>query len=252
MARAAAGRPAWCGWPVSDDDARRTEVAQRLAAVRARIDRASAMAGRSAADVRLVVVTKTFPASDVALLAALGVTDVGENRHPEARDKAAAGATLGLTWHFVGQLQANKAAAVAAYSDVVHSVDRLRLVSRLAAGADSAGRRLGCLVQVSLDQPTAAGGRGGATPEDAMRVADALAQQSALTLLGVMAVAPLGAAAEPAFARLADIAARVRAEHQQAVWISAGMSADFETAIGHGATHVRVGSAVLGKRPPLR
>ena len=232
--------------------ARRADLEQRLTAVRTRIERACAAAGRSPNDVRLVVVTKTFPPSDVRLLASLGVEDVAENRYQEARDKTSACADLDLTWHFVGQLQTNKAAAVAACCHLVHSVDRRRLVAALAAGAAQAGRQVGCLVQVSLDDPATARGRGGARPDDVLQVADAVAQAPMLHLLGVMGMAPLRADPRPAFSHLEQVAARVRARYEQAAWISAGMSADFETAIGFGATHLRVGSAVLGPRPPLR
>ena len=231
---------------------RRADLEQRLTAVRTRIERACAAAGRPPNDVRLVVVTKTFPPSDVRLLASLGVEDVAENRYQEARDKTSACADLDLTWHFVGQLQTNKAAAVAACCHLVHSVDRQRLVAALAAGAARAGRHVGCLVQVSLDDPATARGRGGARPDDVLRVADAVARAPMLHLLGVMGMAPLGADPKPAFSNLEQVAARVRARYEQAAWISAGMSADFETAIGFGATHVRVGSAVLGPRPSLR
>ena len=230
---------------------RRAEVARWLESVRRRIHTAALAAGREAGEVRLVVVTKTFPPSDVRLLASLGVRDVAENRHQEARAKVRACAELDLRWHFVGQLQTNKARSVAGYSDVVHSVDRHRLVGPLAAGAQAAGRRLGCLVQVSLD-PADAEGRGGIAPEGVPDIAAAVAAAADLELRGVMAVAPPGADPAPAFSRLAAVAAALRVEHPQAGWVSAGMSEDFETAIRHGATHVRLGSAILGNRPPLR
>jgi PLP dependent protein len=232
--------------------ARTAELRDSLAAVRARIAAACAAAGRPAADVRLVAVTKMFPASDVAALSQLGVTDVGENRDQEAAPKAAACAALGisLTWHFVGQLQANKAASVVSYADVVHSVDRPGLVSALsrravAAGRDGPGREVRCLIQVSLD---GAAGRGGARPGEVPGLADAVAAAGGLTLDGVMAVAPPRAPARPAFARLAEIADIVRAGHPAAREISAGMSGDLEEAIAEGATLVRIGTALLGGR----
>jgi PLP dependent protein len=181
------------------------------------------------------------------------VRDVGENRDQEAAPKAAEVADLRdqLTWHFVGQLQTNKAASVARYADVIHSVDRLRLVTALGAAARKAGRQLRCLVQVSLDDEP---GRGGAAAGQVLAIADAVASLAGLRLDGVMAVAPLAAEAVPggplaAFQRLAEIAALVRAQHPGAVMISAGMSADLEDAIAAGATHVRVGTALLGGRP---
>jgi pyridoxal phosphate enzyme (YggS family) len=221
------------------------ELAANLESVRRRIETACAAAGRNATEITMIAVTKTFPASDVRLLAELGVTDIGENRDQEASPKAAACADLPLTWHFVGQLQTNKTRSVAAYAGVVHSVDRPRLVSALSAAAVRAGRVLRCLVQVALDDDPA---RGGARRADVPRLAASIAEADGLELGGVMAVAPLDADPEPAFAVLADVAAAVRAEHQAATIVSAGMSGDLEQAIAHGATHVRVGTALLGGR----
>ncbi|HET6167991.1 MAG TPA: YggS family pyridoxal phosphate-dependent enzyme [Marmoricola sp.] len=229
---------------------RRDELRANLAAVRARIDAARVAAGRDDA-VELVVVTKFFPESDVRLLADLGVRMVGENRHQEAAAKAAACADLGLSWHFIGSIQSNKAAAIATYSDVVESVDRVKLVAPLARGAAERGRVVDCLVQVSLDPPDAAH-RGGADVGDVPRIAEALAGAEALRLRGVMAVAPLGEPPLPAFERLEVVAADLRRQHPDAVVVSAGMSGDLEDAIRCGATHVRVGSAVLGPRPPIK
>lgn len=235
---------------------RRDELAAGLEAVRGRIAAACETAGRDAGDITLVVITKTFPASDVLLLAELGVRDIGENRHPEGARKAAACADAGdgapdLTWHFVGALQTNKAAAVTGYASWVHSVDRVRLVGALERGAARNERSVDCLVQVSLDPPDAAAGRSGAEPGEVAEVAAALAAADHLRLRGVMAVAPLGADPRPAFEELARVAADVRAAHPGADVVSAGMSGDLEQAIAAGATHLRVGGAILGKRPPL-
>lgn len=226
---------------------RTEELAERLRVVRARIDAACARAGRSADEVTLVVVTKAFPASDVRLLASLGVRDVGENRDQEASRKVRQCADVDVVWHFVGQLQSNKARSVARYADVVHSVDRVRLADALSRAATSAGRSVTALVQVSLDDGP---GRGGSRPGDVAAVADRVASAPGLVLGGVMAVAPLGADPRPAFARLARVSDALRATHPDATWVSAGMSADLEAALEHGATHVRVGSAILGERPP--
>jgi pyridoxal phosphate enzyme (YggS family) len=230
-----------------DPGDRKDEIAARLSAVRARIEAACRAAGRASREVTLIAVTKTYPVSDIRLLGELGVTDIGENRDQEAAPKAAACAALGLpvTWHFVGQLQTNKAASVVSYAQVIHSVDRLRLVRVLGARATAAGRTVTCLVQVSLDDDPA---RGGARIRDATTVADALAGQDGLVLGGVMAVAPLGVPADIAFGKLKEIADTVRSAHPGAVMISAGMSDDLEQAIGAGATHVRVGTALLGGR----
>ena len=229
-------------------DVRREEIAGHLAEVRARVALACAGAGRSADEITLIAITKTRPASDVRLLGELGVTDVGENRDQEAAPKAAECERLGvvgLTWHFVGQLQTNKAASVVRYADFVHSVDRDRLVRALGNHARRAGRTITCLVQVSLDRDPQ---RGGALPEQVPGLADMVAGEAGLVLGGVMAVAPLGEDADAAFGRLAGIAADVQAVHPDATIISAGMSADLEQAIAAGATHVRVGTALLGAR----
>ncbi len=232
----------------ADQTARRRELAAGLAAVHDRIRSACASAQRPEDDVALIVVTKTWPAEDVRLLAGLGVTDVGENRHPEAGEKHAASRDLGLTWHFVGALQTNKAAAVARYADVVHSVDRPKLVRALSRGAEAAGRHLDCLLQVSLDPPDDRRGRSGAAPEDIPRLAGVVAGLPHLRVAGVMGIPPLGGDPVAAFARLAESSQRLRTEHPDAGWISAGMSADLEPAIAAGATHVRVGSAIMGRR----
>ncbi|GAB2757911.1 YggS family pyridoxal phosphate-dependent enzyme [Nocardioides pakistanensis] len=231
---------------------RRDQLAHNLTVVHGRIASACEAAGRDPAEVTLTVVTKFFPASDVRLLAELGVTDVGENRHQEAEAKAAECAGLGLRWHFVGGLQSNKAAAVAAYADVVESVDRAKLLKGLAKGAAERGVELDCLVQVSLDPPGAGEGRAGALPADVPDLAARVAATEGLRLRGVMAVAPLGEDPARAFARLAEVAANVRRVDPEARWISAGMSGDLEQAISAGATHVRIGSAVLGRRPAIK
>lgn len=228
---------------------RRAELATNLAAVRERIDRACAAAGRDSAEITLLAVTKTWPASDVRLLHELGLRDVAENRDQEAAAKAAELADLtDLRWHFVGQLQSNKARSVARYAAAVHSVDRPSLVDGLARAADAAGRPLDVFVQVNLSGEQH---RGGAAPDAVPDLADAVAAAEGLTLRGVMAVAPLGADPHPAYARLAEIAAVVRREHPAADAISAGMSGDLEAAIAHGSTVVRVGTALLGGRPPI-
>ena len=230
---------------------RRAEVAANLHRVRERIASACAASGRDPQPVTLTVVTKYFPSSDVRLLAELGVTDVGENRHQEAQPKIAECADLPLRWHFIGHLQSNKAAAVTSYADVVESVDRTKLVKPLSKGAHQVGRRVDCLVQVNLDRDAQPSGRSGARPSDAVSVAEAIASAGGLRLRGVMAVAPLGEDPAPAFARLAAVAKEIRLVDPSATWISAGMSGDLEAAIAAGATHVRIGSAVLGARPPL-
>lgn len=229
------------------DNARVDEMRDRLSAVRARIAAACQAADRSPDEVTLIAVTKTFPVSDIRLLASLSVTDFGENKDQEAAPKAAECAALGLPvrWHFVGQLQVNKVASVVTYADFVHSVDRQRLVTALGSRARAAGRAICCLVQVALDD---APGRGGARPAEVLALADAVAAEDGLELGGVMAVAPLGEPPRPAFAKLSRLAEIVRAAHPGARMISAGMSEDLDEAIAEGATHVRVGTALLGSR----
>ena len=227
---------------------RRDELAANLAEVEARIQAACSAAGRSRDEVTLVAVTKTWPVSDCELLRDLGVADLGENRVHEAAEKAAA--VRDVRWHFVGSVQTNKARDVAAFADVVHSVDRPSLISVLGDGAVRAGRVVDVLLQVSLDGDPA---RGGAAPDDVPGLGEQVAGTAGLRLAGVMAVAPLGADPAPAFARLAEVAARLRASHPAATVISAGMTGDLEQAVQAGATHLRVGTAVLGARPaPLR
>jgi pyridoxal phosphate enzyme (YggS family) len=239
----------------STSDARRRELADNLQRVRQRIVAACAAAGRPVDEVALVAITKTFPASDVVLLAELGVTDVGENRDQEAAAKVADVASLCsepgvLRWHFVGALQTNKCASVVRYASLIHSVDRLRLVDALGRAARQGVVR--CLVQVDLDE-TSRPGRAGARRDEVGALADALADDSRLDLAGVMAVAPLGADPDSAFRKLAQIADAVRQRHPLASVISAGMSGDLEEAVANGATHLRVGSALLGtRRHPVR
>jgi pyridoxal phosphate enzyme (YggS family) len=234
------------------DEGRRAEIAANLDRVEARIAAACRAAGRDRAEITLVAVTKTFPADDVGHLAALGVREVGENRAADAAEKVAACREAGLTdltWHFVGQVQTNKAALVAGCCDVVHSVDRARLVTALDKGAGAAGRQLRVLVQVDL---AGTDGRGGAAPADVPAIAAAVADAEHLDLAGVMAVAPLDEDPGEAFGRLAEVAEALRREHPGAVVVSAGMSGDLEAAVARGATHLRVGTALLGSRPPLR
>jgi pyridoxal phosphate enzyme (YggS family) len=230
---------------------REEQLRANLERVRRRIDEAARVAGRDPGEVKLIVVTKTFPASDIRLIAGLGVRDIGENRHPEAGDKAAELADLDIVWHFIGQVQTNKAARIAAYASVVHSVDSMRLVHRLDTGAREHGRVVTCLVQAGLDPPEQAAGRAGAAPDDVAAIADAIAAADGLRLGGLMGIAPLGAPPEPAFERLSELRADLLRDHPEATMLSAGMSDDFPAAIAAGATHVRVGSAVMGERPRL-
>ncbi len=246
--------------------ARRAQIAGGLARVRGRIAAACTAAGRSPEEVTLVAVTKTYPAGDVLHLVSLGIRDIGENRDQEAAPKAAEVAlalagdpalagTEPVRWHFVGQLQRNKCRSVARYAHLVHSVDRPELVTALAgarrrmADAGTTNGPLGVLVQLSLDDDPA---RGGVPVAGLAGLAAAIAAEPTLALRGVMAVAPLDSPPDRAFARLAEVARGLRADHPSATIVSAGMSGDLESAVAFGATHVRIGSALLGKRDTLR
>jgi len=245
---------------------RSAELASNLALLRGQIAETATTVGRDPADITLIVVTKTWPVEDIRRLAQLGVTDVGENRDQEARVKHEACAGLALRWHFIGGLQRNKCASVARYADLVHSVDRIKLVNPLDRAAQEADRDLRVLIQVSLDpvsstcseadgSPGAGDGgparRRGVRTEELAALVDRLAGARRLRVAGVMGVAPVGGDARAAFKRLRETSATVRETWPEAGLISAGMSGDWRQAIEEGATHLRLGSAVLGARPPL-
>jgi PLP dependent protein len=239
----------------TDDDARRAELAGALTEVRERIAAAARHANRNPQEIRLLAVTKTFPAGDAALLTDLGVYDLAENREHEAAQKAVDLAELRpeapVRWHLVGRLQRNKARSAARYAAEIQSVDSERLAEALAKAVSTAradGERAGpldVLVQASIDGDP---DRGGCPIEDLPRLADGVARSGELRLRGLMAIAPLSISPDEAFERLANAAERLRNDHPDAVELSAGMSGDLEQAIDHGATCVRVGTALLGAR----
>lgn len=248
--------------PHRSDGQRRRALAVALTQVRGRIDDAAHAAGRNPAEVTLIAVTKGFPSSDIEHLQAVGVRDVGENRDQEARVKVAECADLaasGLTWHMIGQVQRRKAASVARWADVVQSVDRIALADALALAREPTGAPLDVLIQVDVEARTptgatavSAGARGGVATADVAALADRICQHGTLRLRGVMAVLPLGEEPVRALAAVAVVSSQVRTIVPAASWISAGMSGDFEQAVAMGATHVRIGSALLGQRGPLR
>lgn len=220
-------------------------LADRLHGVQQGIADACRAAGRDSSETTLIVVTKFHPASLVRALAELGVADVGENRHQEAQDKAAELADVDVNWHYIGQLQTKKARQAAQYASAIHSIDRARLVDALA----NVDRQLDVFLQINLtDDP----GRGGAAPSEIEPLTEQILGTAALTLRGVMAVAPLEEPAAEAFARLAGYSDRVRALAPEATAISAGMTHDYAEAIAAGATHLRIGSAITGNRPDAR
>ena len=218
-------------------------LAERLATVDAGIADAARAAGRDPGSLTRIVVTKFHPASLVRELAALGVHDIGENRHQEAQVKAAETADLPLRWHFVGQLQSNKARAVRRYAHAIHSIDRDSLVDAL---ADADAQALDGFLEIDLSGEP---GRGGVAPADAERLAERVLATPGLRLVGVMGVAPLGAEPRLAFALLREVSDRIRTLAPDADRISAGMSGDYREAILEGATHLRIGTAITGKRP---
>ncbi|GAA5152187.1 YggS family pyridoxal phosphate-dependent enzyme [Microbacterium pseudoresistens] len=222
------------------------DLAARLAAIDERIAAAAQHAGRSADAITRIVVTKFHPASLVRDLHALGVRDVGENRQQELSAKTQELTELAeMRWHFIGQAQTKKAAAIRRAATAVHSIDRERIadaLDRVAVDDDV----LDVLLQVNLtDDP----GRGGVAPDGLEHLAEHVLECETLALRGIMAVAPLNADPAESFARLHGLAERLRTVAPEARWISAGMTGDFAEAIAAGATHLRIGSAITGPRP---
>ena len=216
---------------------------ERLSEVTARAATAAARAGRSIDELTIIPVTKFHPASLVRELYALGVRDVAENRHQEAREKAVELADLtDLRWNFVGQLQGKKARQVRSYAHIIHSVDRASLIDSLSSEDDDTS----IFLQVNLtDDP----GRGGAAAEQLEELTEHALRAPGIRLEGLMAVAPLGVEPQAAFARVRELSERIRLIAPMASSISTGMSADFEFAIAEGATHLRIGTAITGNRP---
>jgi len=219
-------------------------LAARLAAVREGIAEACAGAGRNPSEITLIVVTKFHPVSTMRELYALGVRDFGENRHQEAEVKAAELRDLPKKLHFIGQLQSNKAAAVRRYADVVHSVDRGSLVTALGKASEDP---LECFLQLNLTEDPS---RGGVAPAQLPNLAELAAATPSLRVLGVMAVAPLEVDPREAFVRVREASELLQSIIPAASFISAGMSYDYAAAIAEGATHLRIGTAITGERPP--
>ena len=229
------------------------DLAQRLANVRGGIADAARLAGRSVDDITTVVVTKFQPASLVRELHELGVRDFGESRHQEAQAKAAELAGAGIRWHFVGQVQGKKARQVRAYSSVIHSVDRESLVTSLATPVAEQGESgsvpdhvVDCFVQVNLTEDPA---RGGVSIPDLAPLVERVLSAPGLRLLGLMAVAPLGADPKRSFALVSELGAQMRGIAPDARYLSMGMSQDYAAAIAEAATHLRIGTAITGNRP---
>ena len=228
---------------MSDLD-RKAELSRSLKDVRNRVSAAASKASRKPEDVTLVVVTKTYPVSDVEILHELGVTDFGENRSTEGLEKSS---LIAAHWHFQGQIQSNKIAAISSWAQTVHSLDDLSHVAKFdRAVGEIPGKRLRVFIQLSLDGDASRAGVGG---DELMALGHAVISTKHLDLAGLMVVPPVQAEPERAFSEVAAIAANFRREFPMAQSLSAGMSGDYEIAIAHGATHIRVGSQILGTRP---
>ena len=228
---------------MSDLD-RKAELSRSLKDVRNRVSAAASKASRKPEDVTLVVVTKTYPVSDVEILHELGVTDFGENRSTEGLEKSS---LIAAHWHFQGQIQSNKIAAISSWAQTVHSLDDLSHVAKFdRAVGEIPGMRLRVFIQLSLDGDASRAGVGG---DELMALGHAVISTKHLDLAGLMVVPPVQAEPERAFSEVAAIAANFRREFPMAQSLSAGMSGDYEIAIAHGATHIRVGSQILGTRP---
>ena len=211
---------------------RRMELAENLESIRATIPQG----------VHLIVVTKTFPVSDVEILSELGITEFAENRDQEGKIKAP---LVPAKWHFQGQLQSNKLRSICEWADVIQTVDSLRYVDLLSKVAQKSKE---VFIQVSLDEAGGSEIRGGALPSEINQIADQIRATKNLRLQGLMAVAPLAEEPRSAFSRLAQIHQRFKSQYPDAPYLSAGMSGDYLVAIEHGATHVRLGSSILGSR----
>lgn len=232
-------------------DERRAQIREGLARTMDRIDRACRAVDRDPHEVTLVVVTKTFPASDIRCLASLGVLDVAENRDQEARAKVVELSDLPLRWQYIGQLQRKKVNSVIQWADCIMSIDRAELADACNRAALRAEKVQDVCIQINLDPPDR-GGRGGVAPEALLELANHVQSLPALRLTGCMAVAPFPGEPDAAFARLAMLHAELLVHAPDATVLSAGMSSDLEYAIAHGATQVRVGGAVLGNRPQVQ
>jgi pyridoxal phosphate enzyme (YggS family) len=213
----------------------------RLAAIRGRIAHAAKLMRRDPAEVTLIAVSKTHPASAIEPLLAAGQRDFGENRVQEAQEKwpELRARYPDAQLHLIGQLQSNKAAEAVALADAIHAVDRPSLIAALAKAMDAQGKRPACFVQVNIGEEPQKGG----CAIDALPALLAEARAADLPVAGLMCLPPAGLEPAPYFALLGKIAR----DHGVA-GLSMGMSDDFETAVMIGATHVRIGSALFGDR----
>jgi pyridoxal phosphate enzyme (YggS family) len=219
---------------------RAAEISKNLQAITARIVSAAESAGRDPEEITLIAVTKTFPVTDAKILYELGVRDFGENRDQEGSVKYSE-LPGDSNWHFQGQIQSNKLKSIATWADVIHSIDDISHAKKL----NSLVAMKEIFIQVSLDNLP---GRGGVNPEQILDFLAEVATLPNLKVRGLMAVAPLEEPPMEAFKRLKTLSEAVTKTHPNAWEISAGMSNDFEAAISQGATHIRIGSQILGVR----
>jgi pyridoxal phosphate enzyme (YggS family) len=222
---------------------REIEIADALKAVEARVTAAARAAGRVRSDITLIAVTKTYPASDVEILRNLGVQNFGENRSEEGVAKSA---QVSGTWHFQGQVQSRKLRDIAAWATFIHSLDSAEHIEKLSRIATELGDEISIFLQLSLD---GAPGRGGVVASELRALADSVANLPQIKLVGLMCVPPVELEHERAFSEIAEIHQGFLTSFPTATFLSAGMSSDFEVAVSHGATHLRVGSQILGSRP---
>jgi pyridoxal phosphate enzyme (YggS family) len=222
---------------------RKSEIAANLLEVNERIDAAAAKAGRNPADIKLIVVTKTFPITDLQNLYDLGVREFGENRDQEASEKVGL-LPADINWHFQGQIQSNKLKSITGWATYIHSIDQLKYAKMISEFAGN--QRKSIFIQVSLDEIPES--RGGVDPAKLVELASGITEFANLNLMGLMAVAPLDEDTDQAFSRLSQIHSHFREGFPDAKYLSAGMSGDYESAILHGATHLRIGSSILGNR----
>jgi len=231
-------------------NSRLEEITENVSKVTNQIHEACKKVNRDPGEITLIAVTKTYPSSDVEILATLGIKDVGENKDQEASLKFEQVKSQ-LNWHFVGQLQSNKVKSVVSYANLIHSLDRLSLVKEIQKQAQKINKIQSVLIQIDLDESGDDENRGGVSVADLNSLATQISQSSNLELKGLMSVAPLNSKPEIAFDRLRDIQSQFLRQFPNAQILSAGMSEDFEVAIAYGATHLRIGSGLLGERPQI-
>ena len=226
---------------------RKMEIEENLNQVRQKITDAAAKSGRNPDEINLIVVTKTFPISDLEILYSLGVREFGENRDQEASVKAKA-LPQDINWHFQGGIQSNKLKSICSWASVIHSVDQFKYAKIISEQPSVKARQI--FIQVSLDEPPES--RGGVDPAKLIELANQISSLPNIKVLGLMAVGPVDREIEPAFARLQQIQAGFLTDFKDAVFLSSGMSGDYELAISYGATHLRIGSSILGNRAPIK